>query len=179
MSAPLVVGADLSIAKTGLALSVGELVTITPAPGVKGYDRLRPMAQAVLSRCNPADLVVIEGYDPHPRGALALIRAAELGGIVRAGLNELGVPWLEVPPSTLKKRATGKGNAGKPDVVAAAIHDGGRPANDDEADAYWLRAIGLELIAGVELLYAPIAEALAKVAETHATILHRIRESRV
>lgn len=146
MIAAQVVGADLSIAKTGLALPDRTLITVVPASGVKGYDRLRPMAQAVLGRCHHADLVVIEGYDPHPRGALALIRAAELGGIVRAGLNELAVPWLEVPPSVLKKRATGKGNAGKPEVVKAAELDGARPSNDDEADAYWLRQIGRELL---------------------------------
>lgn len=177
MTAPRLVGADLSIAKTGLALADRSLVTIVPATGVKGYDRLRPMAQAVLGRCHHADLVAIEGYDPHPRGALALIRAAELGGIVRAGLNELGIPWFDVPPSVLKKRATGKGNAGKPEVVKAAELDGARPSNDDEADAYWLRQIARDLLnwpnasahhPALEELVVRVAPVLARVIAARA-----------
>lgn len=144
-----VAGADLSLTKSGLALGDGSLLTITPLPALKGYARLRPMAQAILERIGKRHrLIVIEGYDPHPLGALALVRAAELGGIIRAGLTELRVPFLDCPPSTLKKFATGKGNASKDDVLVAAELAGARPQTSDEADAYWLRRIGLELLGG-------------------------------
>ena len=43
-----------------------------------------------------------------------------------------------VTGSTIKKHATGAGNADKPAVVAAAIARGWAPANDHEADAMWL-----------------------------------------
>lgn len=158
----MICGADLSIAKTGLALADGTLLTIVPARGVKGYRRLRPMAQAVMERLHHATLVIIEGYDPHPLGALALIRAAELGGIVRAGLLELDIRWVDVPPSTLKKYATGKGNANKDAMLAAARAAGANPSTDDEADAYWLRCIGIELEAS--LLTKDLNPTLEKVA---------------
>ena len=169
-------GADLSIAKSGLALTDGRLVTIVPAKGIVGYDRLRPMAQAILFNLRDADLVALEGYNPHPIGTTALIRAAEVGGIVRAGLNELGIRWLDVPPSTLKKRATGKGNAGKADVIAAAQADGaGTNLGDDEADAYWLRVIAGELIAWPETGGRP---ELLKVATGNASILSALLQPR-
>ena len=166
-----VAGADLSLAKTGLALGDGTLLTITPGR-LGGYRRLRPMAQAVLQRLHHHGLVILEGYDPHPRGYLALVRAAELGGIVRAGLLELDIRFLDCPPGTLKKFATGKGNASKDDVFKAAnlaILGTTQPAptNDDEADAYWLRRIGIELEADP----ANPVETLAKLAEDLASPL--------
>lgn len=169
-----VAAADLSIAKSGLARVDGTLATIKPTS--KGYARLRPLAGAILSELLHADLVILEGYDPHPRGALALIRAAELGGMVRAGLEELAVAWLDVPPSVLKKYATGKGNAPKDAVTLAAIAAGATLSSssaDDEADAYWLRRVGIELLetAGGH----PPRDALADFATKHAGTLDRVR----
>jgi Holliday junction resolvasome RuvABC endonuclease subunit len=40
-----------------------------------------------------------------------------------------------VPVGTIKKHATGKGNAGKEEVVAAMRGRGHAPADDNEADA--------------------------------------------
>lgn len=156
--ADAVAGADLSIAKSGLALHDGRLLTVTPTNPRGGYARLRPMAQALLFNLRESSLVIIEGYDPHPRGSIALVRAAEIGGIVRAGLLELGIRWLDCPPSTLKKFATGKGNANKEAVFQAAQAAGVNPQTEDEADAYWLRRIGLELTKGTD------AEELVKLA---------------
>ena len=54
------------------------------------------------------------------------------------------IPYQGVPVGTIKKHATGKGNAGKEDVIAAIRARGHQPADDNEADAlallYW--AIG-------------------------------------
>lgn len=46
-----------------------------------------------------------------------------------------GIPYQGVPVGTIKKHATGKGNVGKQDVVAAMQTMGYRPADDNEADA--------------------------------------------
>jgi Holliday junction resolvasome RuvABC endonuclease subunit len=46
-----------------------------------------------------------------------------------------GIPYQGVPVGTIKKHATGKGNAGKPDMVAAATARGHAPHDDNEADA--------------------------------------------
>ncbi len=45
------------------------------------------------------------------------------------------IPYQGVPVGTIKKHATGKGNARKDDMVAAARRRGHAPADDNEADA--------------------------------------------
>ena len=51
------------------------------------------------------------------------------------------VPYQGVPVGTIKKHATGKGNAGKEDVIASVTARGHTPVDDNEADAlallYW------------------------------------------
>ena len=45
------------------------------------------------------------------------------------------IPYQGVPVGTIKKHATGKGNAGKQDVIAAVRTRGHAPVDDNEADA--------------------------------------------
>ena len=51
------------------------------------------------------------------------------------------IPYQGVPAGTIKKHATGKGNASKDDVIASVRARGHAPADDNEADAlallYW------------------------------------------
>lgn len=46
-----------------------------------------------------------------------------------------GVPYQGVPVGTIKRHATGKGNANKSAMIAAARDRGFSPADDNEADA--------------------------------------------
>ncbi|MDH5528280.1 MAG: hypothetical protein OEY97_13370 [Nitrospirota bacterium] len=46
-----------------------------------------------------------------------------------------GVPYQGVPVGTIKKHATGKGNAGKAAVIASVRGRGYDPTDDNEADA--------------------------------------------
>jgi Holliday junction resolvasome RuvABC endonuclease subunit len=46
-----------------------------------------------------------------------------------------GIPYQGVPVGSIKKHATGKGNASKEMMIAAAKARGFRPADDNEADA--------------------------------------------
>ena len=50
------------------------------------------------------------------------------------------IPYQGVPVGTIKKHATGKGNAGKADMIAAAKARGFDPEDDNEADALALLA---------------------------------------
>lgn len=45
------------------------------------------------------------------------------------------IPYQGVPVGTIKKHATGKGNASKDDMIAAVVKRGFNPADDNEADA--------------------------------------------
>lgn len=48
------------------------------------------------------------------------------------------IPYIGVPVGTIKRHATGKGNASKDDMMIAAVDRGWDPADDNEADALWL-----------------------------------------
>jgi Holliday junction resolvasome RuvABC endonuclease subunit len=71
-----------------------------------------------------------------------------LGHLIRAELDEMRVPWLEIAPTALKKFATGSGAAKKDAMKAAAVEHLAldSDASDDEADALWLRELGLQLL---------------------------------
>ncbi len=68
---------------------------------------------------------------------------AELRGAVTLALSEKNKAIAVVPPACLKLFATGKGNAKKSVVLAAAREKLGYTGKDDnEADALWLLAMG-------------------------------------
>lgn len=56
-------------------------------------------------------LVVLEGYSMGSKGRVFHI--AENTGILKHYMWQLGIPWIDAPPTSVKKFATGKGNADK------------------------------------------------------------------
>lgn len=54
------------------------------------------------------------------------------------------IPYQGIPVGTIKKYATGKGNASKEDVIAAMRAQGHQPVDDNEADALALLYLALE-----------------------------------
>lgn len=141
-----VIGLDLSVRSSGIALPDGNTRTI--APRTTSHDPARRLHEIVtrldchLKAYRP-DLAVIEGYNLGAiPGKLSLVRLGELGGAVRVRLFELDIPFAEIPPSVVKQYATGSGAAKKPQMVAAAKACGINVSNDDEADAWWLHAMG-------------------------------------
>ncbi len=60
-----------------------------------------------------------------------------------------GVPYAGVPVGTIKRFATGKGNANKDAMIAAARARGFSPADDNEADAIALLLWAIETNGGV------------------------------
>jgi len=61
-----------------------------------------------------------------------------------------GVPYEGVPVGTIKRFATGKGNAGKDAVIAAMRDRGFAPADDNEADAIAILLWALETKGGMQ-----------------------------
>lgn len=70
-----------------------------------------------------------------------------------------GVPYAGVPVGTIKKHATGKGNANKAAMIAAAEARGFAPADDNEADA--LALLDLMLDKDREGMRAAVAAAMS------------------
>ena len=88
----------------------------------------------------------------HMRGGPATEIGVGLQTHAQSTAEELGVLSVGVPTGTLKRFATGAGNAGKPEMIAAAaVITGGNPATltDDEADAVFVGKWGCcELVPG-------------------------------
>lgn len=157
---PHVTGLDLSMTSTGAAWVDGTTETI--APKVKGDARLIETVRRILA-CIPTvgSLVVIEDL---PANAKSAGITGMMQGAVRHALLERDIPYVSVVPSTLKKYATGKGNAGKPEMAVAAYKrfEMEFGSDDDRCDAWWLRAAGLDAL-GRPLCVMPAAQRAALV----------------
>lgn len=151
MSARKVIGVDPSLTATGLALVDGTTSTVKYRPDTVGDWRLLTISNALeeattetLPFGDTVDLAVIEDLPTHAHGAGL---TGMVQGIVRLQLMCTGVPYITIPPSTLKKYATGSGNAGKPDMRMELYKRTGLDIKDDnQVDAFWLRALGHELL---------------------------------
>lgn len=152
---PRVVGVDLSLTSTGLADSAGHVLRVQTKP-TKGTDplldtlaRLLAVRGQVMQWAFAATLVVVEGPS-YGQGRQSGDHArAGLWWAVAEGLTyDMPSRLLVVPPATLKTYATGKGNASKDAVLAAAVKR--YPAHDvtgnDVADATVLAAIGARIL---------------------------------
>lgn len=145
MSAPNFLGLDLSLTSTGF--SCGEQTGVIAVPE-KGSERLvliRDKVKELVLTLN-ISVVLIEGYSFSSRNSHAHA-IGELGGVIRVMLHENGVPFVDIPPTCRAKFATGKGNAGKSEVISSVSAKTGivfpNPGSDDRCDAWVLEEMGL------------------------------------
>ena len=69
----------------------------------------------------------------------AVITQSELHGVLKIFCEDSGMVYRAYSAAEIKKFATGKGNAGKPAMIAAAKEKlGYTGSNDNEADALWI-----------------------------------------
>lgn len=137
-----VLGLDLSLTATGIALPGGHTYTVG-GPAGRGDHRLLDIVTALHSslRDRP-DLAVLEDLPTHAKGAGI---TGMVHGAVRLYLVQEGIPYALVTAATLKAYATGNGSADKHAMRMAAYKRAGREFGDDnQADAWWLRAAGLD-----------------------------------
>lgn len=185
----IVVGLDLSLARTGVAsCSVADFAALPDEPRrtatiitgsgavttsvlsasrkLSDVERLIWLRDQILGLL-PDDgraVVALEGYSygSHQRNH----QLGELGGVVRVMLHEQGVPWVVVAPPQLKKYATGKGNAGKDLVLTDAVRRLDFPgADNNEADALWLCTMTLD---HYRFLVSPVPAA-------HRAVLEKVK----
>lgn len=140
-----VFGIDLSLTSTGICY-VETNTAVTSKK--RGPERLVEIREAVLGHLSGLEspVVIVEGYSFGSKNSQAHA-TGELGGVIRVALHERGIPYVEVPPTCLKKFATGKGNASKNEVISAMsaktgiVWSGG--SADDMCDAFVLREMAL------------------------------------
>lgn len=150
----VVMGLDLSLASTGVAVTRGSGPITTETLETKGktkdgYPEREARIFRVLGLVAAAipfdvDLIVLEApaYGSNTPGTWD--RGGLWWGVVM-GIRGFGHPLALVPPANRALYATGKGNANKPTVMASAITRYGSTCvmhNDNEADAVVLAAMG-------------------------------------
>lgn len=98
--------------------------------------RLRSKLMEVIE-LEKINLVVFERPGGFHKGAM--IVQSELQGQIKVVCEDLTIPYRAYSSQEIKKFATGKGNAGKPVMIAAAKSKLGYTGNNDnEADALWI-----------------------------------------
>lgn len=146
-----ITGLDLSLGGTGICHVAGGAVVHldTVKSKTTGHERLREVIQVVRRWAgSPADphLVVIEGPSYASKGGLSHERAG-LWWLVAHRLWENGIPYAVMAPTSRAKYATGRGGAGKDEVLIAAVKRFGHLAeigDNNQADALILAAAALD-----------------------------------
>lgn len=162
MRALRVIGVDLSLSGTGIAEFGDEEVTWKTSPGEAIERRLASIRDVVLMTAKAhdryCDLVTIEDFVTRSPAASTL---GMVHGVVRVALMEAGIPFVLVPPASLKKYIAGKGNAKKDDMRMETFKRFGRDIKDDnQCDAFGLRAMALDAF-GCPLVDMPTVNRLA------------------
>jgi Holliday junction resolvasome RuvABC endonuclease subunit len=152
-----VMGLDLACSQSGIALPDGTTLVIKE-PKIKpsgrkrtltdDMDRLEVIRSSVrkLLYGSKPRLVVVEDYARSLQSAAAH-RLAEVGGVVRLECHDAGARIVVCNVMHLKIYATGKGNATKSEMAVSALKRVGVTFDtEDECDAWWLRAMGLDLL---------------------------------
>lgn len=129
--------------KTGWAISTPAIISGTWSfasrrfeGGGMRYLRFRQQLREA-HYLNPLDAVYFEEVRRH----LGTDASHVYGGLhahLTAFCEEQNIPYQGIPVQTIKKHATGKGNANKDAMIEKAISRGWNPADDNEADALHL-----------------------------------------
>jgi hypothetical protein len=170
----IIAGLDLSLTSAGIAVLTDGKPTLLTSVGHGGHNadsyltrsrRIVSQSRAVIDTLDRAptlsdprrpsgthwryDLAVIEGPSYGSNMPSNHDRAGLWWGVYSA-LAAKRVPVAVVAPLTRAKWATGKGNAQKPAVLAAVRQSwlSLRIANDDQADALTLAAMGTVWLGG-------------------------------
>lgn len=139
-----VLGLDLSITAPGLCADDNRACTLRTDDRRRDL-RLNDIRDWVryYARTRPRPvLAAIE--DIVPKGNRSDTALILVQGAVRTELNDLGIPYVLVNQAWVKDFATGDSRADKAGMIRSAeATSGAHFADDNQADAWWLRRIGL------------------------------------
>jgi crossover junction endodeoxyribonuclease RuvC len=135
------VGIDPS-SKTGLAIidKQGNVINTQDVTTKVKEDpqRFSDLAEKIMDELEPNDIITIEGFSYGSKGKGVSFQYG-LGWIIRHMLIERGYGYTEVPPTSVKKFATGKGNTKKDEMVLPIFRKWGFEHNSDNVrDAFVL-----------------------------------------
>jgi crossover junction endodeoxyribonuclease RuvC len=135
------VGIDPST-KTGLAIidNQGYVINTQDVSTKVKEDpqRFSDIAEQIIDELEPNDRICIEGFSYGSKGKGVSFQYG-LGWIIRHLLLDRGYEYIEVPPTSVKKFATGKGNTKKDEMVLPIYKKWGfEHSSDNVRDAFVL-----------------------------------------
>ncbi len=149
-------GLDPSLTSTGICVSDD------PGVAYHSYEedvhRLMDIRNYVLSVCVEENIkcVIMEGYSYGSRTRAHSL--GELGGVLKVAFEEAWIPYVIVPPTSRAKFATGRGNAGKAEVISAVSFKTNRSWSgkgiEDRIDAWVLREMGVQRLGESQYTWA-------------------------
>lgn len=136
-----VLALDLSLTATGVCTTKGHHTLRTKLAGTDRLAWYETQIRDLIGDDRPNLVIIEELFEM----ATASARLGMLHGVVRVLLHWHEMPVVLVSPATLKKYATGKGNATKPDMRMALYKRTGLDlADDNQVDACWLYGMALD-----------------------------------
>lgn len=177
-----IVGVDPSMSATGIAFTRTATTTVKDSE-FTGDKRLVLLYAMTTAASDVADVVILEDL---PANAMSAGITGRSQGVVRLALQQRGVPYIAVPPATLKKAATGKGNCKKDLMREAMQHHfteelpakGPDKVDDNQVDAWWLREVGLYLFDQPSHIHDSVKPNLAQYKE-QADVIREVFEDPV
>jgi crossover junction endodeoxyribonuclease RuvC len=135
------VGIDPST-KTGLAIidKQGNVINTQDVTTKVKEDpqRFSDLAEQIIDELEPNDHICIEGFSYGSKGKGVSFQYG-LGWIIRHLLLDRGYTYIDVPPTSVKKFATGKGNTKKDEMVLPIYKKWGfEHSSDNVRDAFVL-----------------------------------------
>lgn len=98
--------------------------------------RFMDLANKILSNLKHDDVICIEGFSYHSKGA-GVSTQYGIGWLIRSELVRNGYTYYEVSPASVKKFATGKGNTKKDEMVLPIYRKWGfEHKSDNVRDAF-------------------------------------------
>lgn len=108
------------------------------------FVRFKAALDDLLHKENAEEIFVFFEEVAAHKGTAASHIYGGLLAILTAECESRGIPYQGLPVGTIKKHATGKGNANKNDMMARADMRFGKVKNADQADALWVLDLGLK-----------------------------------
>ena len=145
-----IIGLDLSLTCTGYCLlDANNFTTGRIKTKLKDIDRLiyivDNIREIIYAPPTHHTLAVIEGYS-YASNSNTAYQIGELGGAIRVLLFQNNIDFIIIAPKSLKKFATGNGNAKKNDMLNAFMNKHGHIKDHNEVDAYFLAKFGEEYL---------------------------------
>jgi Holliday junction resolvasome RuvABC endonuclease subunit len=142
------IGVDQSLRSTGVvAISAeGTLVRTTrivpkKLTGVQRLAAIRTELENTLLCSTPIRFAALEGY-AYDVGAGRVFELGEVGAVVKLIFYDAKLPFIVVPPASLKQFVAGHGQAKKDQMRQAVFKKWGQDIKqDDECDAYGLAQV--------------------------------------